>query len=77
MKDDGTLLWVSSENTTLITEYSMSTAWDTSTVSTTGNTYDVNSDGAGNINSMHVTTEDVYLYIMSDADNEIHQWSIP
>lgn len=77
MKGDGTLLWATSAGGTLITEYSMSTPWNTATVSATGNTYNVSSDGAGAISAMHVTTEDVYLYVMSDADNEVHQWRIP
>jgi 6-phosphogluconolactonase (cycloisomerase 2 family) len=77
MKGDGTLLWATSSGGTLITEYSMSTPWDTSTVSATGNTYNVSSDGAGAITAMHVTTEDVYLYVMSDVDDAVHQWRIP
>lgn len=76
VKPDGTKLYVSMENTEDITQYSMSTAFDLSTISDDGVVYTIPS-GAGSITrSVFFKPDGTKLYTTIDSTGMVYQHSL-
>jgi hypothetical protein len=72
---DGTLLWVMS-NTGVVTEYSLTTAYDVSTGTASGNTYDFSATTGLGIYTFHLFDSATKVAAGGSTDDTLHQFSI-
>ena len=72
---DGTLLWVMA-NTGVVTEYSLTTAYDISTGTASGNTYDFSATVGSGIYMFHLFDSGTKVAVGGSTDDTLHQFDI-
>ena len=76
VKPDGTKLYVSMENTEDITQYSMSTAFDLSTISDDAKVYTIPSGAGSTTRSVFFKSDGTKLYTTYDSTGTVYQHSL-
>lgn len=75
-KDDGTKLYAAENDTTFkrVHQFSLSTAWDTSTISADNVTLSVDSETGGGVSGLAFNSHGTKMYVVSWNTDEIYQY---
>jgi hypothetical protein len=74
---DGTKVYVSGGNTYSVYEYSLTTAYDISTGSYSGGSFDASAQGANNQFDIVLKTDDSKMYLAGLSSDTVFQYSLP
>lgn len=74
-KPDGTRMYITGKDTNTIFQYSLSTAWATSTATYASQSYDATSQD-GNPSQLYIKSDGLILYMMGNSSDTVYQYAL-